>query len=55
MTAETDRKEKESRQKYTAIFPTGGGEATIPENMEALYASSQQWGTEEEGGIYFID
>ena len=33
------------------VFPTGGGEATNPENMEALYASIRSWGTEEEDKI----
>ena len=35
------------------VLPTGGGEATNPENMEALYASVRSWGTEEEGDIAF--
>ena len=36
------------------LFPTGGGEATKPENMKALYASVQSWGTEEEYIIPFL-
>ena len=35
------------------VFPTGGGESTNPENMEALYAFIRLWGTEEEGDIPF--
>ena len=31
----------------------GGGETTNPENMEALYASLQSWGDEEEYDIYW--
>ena len=35
------------------VFLTGGGEATNPENMEALYASVRSWGTEKEYYIPF--
>ena len=35
------------------VFPTGGGEATNLENIEALYASVRSWGMKEEGGILF--
>ena len=35
------------------VFLTGGGEATNPEKMEALYVSVQSWGTEEEDDIIF--
>ena len=33
------------------VFPIGGGEATNPENVEALHASVQSWGMEEEYDI----
>ena len=36
-----------------AMLPTGGDEATILENMEALYASIRSLGTEEEDNITF--
>ena len=42
---ETDGEEKERSRKDTAVFPTGGGEDKIPENMEALYSSMRSWGT----------
>ena len=35
------------------VIPTGGSEATNPENTEALYASVRSWGTEEEGETTF--
>ena len=35
----TDGEEKERRRKYNTILPTGGDEATIPKNIEALYDS----------------
>ena len=35
------------------VFPIGGSEATNPENMEALFASIQSLGTEEEVDIPF--
>ena len=38
-----------------AIFPTGSGEATIPENLEDLNASVWSGGTEEYYGIHFPD
>ena len=41
------------KKKQKVTFPTGGCEATNPENMEALYASVQAWGTEEQGDIIF--
>ena len=37
------------------LFPTGVGECTNLENMEALYASVRSWGTEEEYIIPFTD
>ena len=37
------------------LFPTGGGEATNPENVEALYASVRSWYMEEEDNIPFPD
>ena len=37
------------------VLPTGGGDATILENMEALYANLWSWGMEEEDGITFSD
>ena len=46
-TVDTDREEKGRRRKERVAFPTGGGEAIEPENMEALYASIRSWGTEE--------
>ena len=33
------------------IPPKGRGDETNPENMEALYAFTRSWGTEEEDGI----
>ena len=42
-------------RKDKAVFPTGGGEATNPENMKALYKSVWSWGTEEEDKITFPD
>ena len=41
------------RRKEKVSCPSCGGESTNPENMEALYASVQSWGTEEEGDIPF--
>ena len=35
------------------VLLTGGGEATNPENMEALYESVRSWGTEEEDDTNF--
>ena len=52
-TVDTDREGKERRRKEKVVLPTGGGEATNPENMEALYASVRSWGTEEEDTIPF--
>ena len=43
------------RIKDKVVFPTGGGEATNPENIEALYASVRSWGAEEENDIPFPD
>ena len=37
------------------VFPTGGGEATNPDNVEALYAYVRSWVTEEEENIPFPD
>ena len=37
------------------VFPTDGGEAANPENMEALYSSVRSWGTEEEYDIPCLD
>ena len=54
-TVDTDGEEKESRRKDTVIFLTGGGEATNPDNIEALYAFVRSWGTEEEDDIPFTD
>ena len=45
---DTVGEENKRRRKDKVIFLTGGGEATNPENMEALYASVRSWGTEEE-------
>ena len=36
------------------VFPTGGGEATKSENMEALYASVRSWVTEKEDSNPFV-
>ena len=35
------------------VLPTGGGEATNPKNIRALYASVWSWGTEKEEDIPF--
>ena len=35
------------------VWPTGGGEATNPENMEVVYTSKPSWDTEEEGATNF--
>ena len=43
---DADGEENERRRKEKVVFPTGGGEATKPEKMEALYASVRSWGTE---------
>ena len=37
------------------VLPTGGGEATNPENMGVLYASVLSWGMEEEENILLPD
>ena len=50
-TVDTDREEKESRIKGKVTFPTSGGKATNPENMEDLYASVWSWSTKEENSI----
>ena len=50
---DTDREKYYISRKEKVAFPTGRGEATNPENMEALYASVQLWGTEKEGDIPF--
>ena len=52
---DTDGEEKKRRRKYTAILPTGGGEAKKTKNMEALYEFVQYLGTGEEDGIPFTD
>ena len=52
-TADTVGEENDRRRKEKVVFPTGGGEAKNPENMEALYASVRSWCTEEEDGIHF--
>ena len=44
---------KERRRKEKVGFPTGGGESTNPENMDALHASLRSLGTEEEDDITF--
>ena len=49
-----EREEKERRRKDKVVFPTCGGEATNPENMEALYVSKRLWGTEELYNIPFL-
>ena len=44
---DTDGEEKERSIKDKVVLPTGRGEATNPENMEALYVSVKSWGREE--------
>ena len=43
-TLNTVGEEHQRRRKEKVVFPIGGGEATNPENMEALYASVRSWG-----------
>ena len=45
--------ENERRKKEKGAFPTGGDEATNPENMEALCAYIRSRGMEEEDKITF--
>ena len=47
---DTVGEENNRRRKEKVVFLTSGGEATKPENMEALYASVWSWFTEEEDG-----
>ena len=44
---------EENGRKEKVVFSTDGGESKTPENMEALYASVQSWGTEEEDDVPF--
>ena len=44
---DTVGEENKRRRKDKVIFLTGGGEATNPENMEALYVFVQSWVAEE--------
>ena len=48
-----DEDEKERKSKNMALFSTGGGDITCPENMEGLYASVWSWGMEEEVDLNF--
>ena len=48
---DTDGEENESKREETEIFPMGGGEVKIPENMESLYAYVWAWCMEEEDNI----
>ena len=48
-----DEDEKDRKRKYMAIFSTGGGDVTCPENMEGLYASVWSLGMEEEVDLTF--
>ena len=43
------------RIKYKVVFPTVGGEATNPSNMEPLYASVRSWVIEKEDDIPLPD
>ena len=54
MKVDTDGEETESRRKEDKIFPMGGGEYTILENIEALYTYVSSWGTEEEDDVPFL-
>ena len=44
---DTIGEENERRINDKLVFLTGGGEATNPENMEALYVFVQSWVAEE--------
>ena len=55
MTVDTYREEEERMRKDTGILTTGGEEAKILSNMEALYVSVRSWGTREEVNIPFTD
>ena len=46
---------KVDEEQKTAILPTGGGEATITENMETLSVSVHSWSMEQEEDIPFPD
>ena len=48
-----DEDEKDRKRKKMALFSTGGGDITCPENMEGLYASVWSWGMEEEVNLNF--
>ena len=50
---DTCRKDKGKKIKDKVVLPTGGGEATEPEKMEALYESVRSWVTEKEDNIPF--
>ena len=55
MAVDADGEESQRNRKDTAKLTIGGGEATSSENVEALYASIQSWGTEEEDEISSTD
>ena len=54
-TVEIVGEKNKRRRKEKVVFPTGGGEAKTPENVETLYAYVRSWGTEEEDDITFPD
>ena len=50
---DTDWEVNYSKRKDTARFLPGGGEDTIPVNMESLYASVRSWVMEEDDNTHF--
>ena len=52
-TVDTVWEENKGSKKRKVIFPTGRGESTKPEKIEALYAHVRSWGAKEENDIHF--